>query len=301
MILKKRLSSRAIWTYVRGQVLLVLAWSVAVWLAYEWAGDGVFLLPFTPVGILGSAIAIFVAFRNNSAYARWWEAQSAWTGIVSASRVFGRLIVTFTDSHAHQPAYDAERSAAFKREMIDRQIEWVHALRRQLRGDWYAPDVDRQRVILLQQAMGARIYRAMADGTLGGFDSFQLEGQLAALTTHQGTVEKIKSTPLLRQYDYFTRLFVLFFGGCLPPGLMSLYSTDALIGWRWTVVPVSTLVAGIFIIMERTGNAVEDPFAEKVTDVPTEALCRLIERDLLSLAGESSLPPPLLPEKGYLS
>ena len=40
-------------------------------------------LPFPVVAMLATALAIFLAFRNNSAYDRWWEAREIWGGIVN--------------------------------------------------------------------------------------------------------------------------------------------------------------------------------------------------------------------------
>ena len=93
-----------------------------VWLAYYTTESTAIALIFTPIGILGSALAIFVAFRNNSAYGRWWEARTLWGGIVNSSRVFARLVITFTDSHAHQDNYEESRRTAFKTALIYKQI-----------------------------------------------------------------------------------------------------------------------------------------------------------------------------------
>ncbi len=40
-------------------------------------------IPISIVGILGSALAIFIAFRNNTAYSRWWEARTVWGNIIN--------------------------------------------------------------------------------------------------------------------------------------------------------------------------------------------------------------------------
>jgi len=58
-------------------------------------------------------------------------------------------------------------------------------------------------------------------------------------------------------------------------------------------------VAGVFVIMERTGAANEDPFENKITDVPLTSLCNTIERDLKDMLGEP-IPGKLPVENGYL-
>ena len=42
----------------------------------------------------GVALAIFLGFRNNSAYDRWWEGRKLWGGIVNNSRTLARQITT---------------------------------------------------------------------------------------------------------------------------------------------------------------------------------------------------------------
>ncbi len=314
MIVKRNFHPLKVWSYIKYQMIFIIFWSVAVWLLYYFTQEKALALNFTPIGILGSALAIFVAFRNNSAYSRWWEASTLWNGILSSSRVFARLTITFADSHAHQPAYDKTRSEAFKKSLIYKQIAWVNALRFQLRNQdageelkFFLGGEDHQLVVTkdhkpnaIQLLMGQEIYRAMASGILAGFDSFQMEGQLLALTNYMSSAEKIKYTPLPRQYDFFTRVFVVLFGLLMPFGLLSFFNTPELSPFSWLVVPLSILIAGVFIVMERTGAAIEDPFENKVTDVPLSYLCNTIERNLKELLGETEIPDALKPEKGYL-
>ena len=315
MIIKRNFSPLKVWSYIWQQVAFTGLWSLLVWSVFYFSGFREVALHFTPIGVLGSALAIFVAFSNNSAYGRWWEARLIWGGIVNSSRVLARLVITFTDSHAHQENYRQERGEAFKVSMVYKIMGWVHALRFHLRGEedlW--PEISpffsgeeyaelsrtQNKPNYIQLLMGRQIYRAMADGTLGGFDSFQIEGQLLALANYQGAAERIKNTPLPRQYDYFTRVFVLLFAALLPFGLLSFFTTENLFSLSWLVVPLSVLIAGVFTIMERTGAANEDPFENRITDVPLTALCNTIERDLRELLGEKELPEKMQPVDGYL-
>lgn len=313
MIVKRNFHPLRVWSYIWREVTYALILSVAVYLVFLfWKNGAPLALPFVPVGVLGSALAIFVAFRNQSAYGRWWEARQLWGGIVNSSRVLARLIITFSDSHSHQPNYDAARSEAFKRTMVYRQIAWVHALRLHLRQQesWtelqpFLPEEEFVDILTrqnkpnyLQMLMGKQIYEAMANGTLGGFDSFQMEGQLLALANYQGACERIKNTPLPRQYDFFTRLFVWTFATVLPFGLLSLFVTSPQL--TVLIIPLTVIIAGMFTIMEKTGAANEDPFENRTTDVPLTAICNTIERDLREQLQEQDLPAKLEPVNGYL-
>ncbi len=314
MIVKRNFNPAKVWQYIQRPMWFVIFWSALVWVLHKLIPGINLSLNFTPIGVLGSALAIFIAFRNNSAYGRWWEARQIWGGIVNSSRVLARLVITFTDSHAHQDNYERGRSEDFKREMVLAGVAWVHALRLHLRQqhDWetlkpYLSETDFAQLVstqnkpnYLQLLMGRKIYVAMANGTLGGFDSFQMEGQLLALANYQGAAERIKNTPLPRQYDFFTRVFVLLFATLLPFGLMGFFLNGALAEVSYLMIPLSILLAGVFVIMERTGAANEDPFENQITDVPMTSLCNTIERDLKEMLGGMGLPDQLQAEKGYL-
>lgn len=310
MIIKRNFNPLKIWKYIQVPMWVTIIWSAATWFAYHFFGLDFLAISFIPIGVLGSALAIFVAFRNNSSYGRWWEARQLWGNIQSSSRVLARLIITFTDSHSHQENYVPERSEAFKKDLVYNCIAWVHLLRIKLRGqetekgiNRFLSEADFNEVIqaankptFLQKMMGRKIYKAMANGTLGGFDSFQIEGQLLALSNYQAACERIKETPLPRQYDFFTRFFVYLFSMLLPFGMLSFFRSEL----SWIIIPLSILVSGVFIIMERTGAANEDPFENQVTDIPMTAICNSIERDLREMLGEKDLPKELKPQKGYL-
>jgi putative membrane protein len=311
VILKHNFDPRKVATYVWKDVTLAVGVAVAVYVTVVLLGWNFVALSFAPIGLLGTALSIFLAFRANTSFARWGEAAQAWAAITAASRIFGRLVVTFTDSHRHTPQYKEEVAELFKREVVYRQIAWAHALRLELRdqSDWrdlerFLPEADvaalRQqpnKPLFLMKRQGQRIYDGMAQGILQGFDSFQMEGQLAALSLQQAVCERIKTIPIPRQYDYFTRLFVRIFVVLLPFFLIKTLGSD---GVPWLVIPLTGLIAFLLTAIERTGAVNEEPFENRITDVPLSAACREIERDLRAMLGETELPPKLEPKDGYL-
>ncbi|MCU0421331.1 MAG: hydrogenase [Bacteroidia bacterium] len=310
MIIKRNFNPLKVFSYIYSELICSTLLSLFVFISFQ-QGWNKISLPFSIVAILGSALAIFIAFRNNSAYARWWEARTLWGGIVNSTRVFARLIITFTDSHTHQPNYDKQRSEAFKKQLVYQLIAWVHALRIQLRqqttwdelkaflseDEFNAVQQSNNKPNFLQLLSGKKIYEAMADGTLGGFDSFQMEGQLLALANYQGGCERIKNTPLLRQYDYFTRVFLYTFIILLP---FSLIGDFQKMGIPFLVIPISMIITFVFSILGKVGQVNEDPFENKITDVPLTAICNTIERDLKEMLGESDLPEKSVPKNGFL-
>jgi putative membrane protein len=310
MIVKRNFNPIKVIQYVKTELIFSVAIAVTVFVLHK-QGVTAISFPFSIAAILGSALAIFIAFRNNSSYSRWWEARTLWGGIINSIRVLARLIITFTDSHSHQQNYDKEKSELFKKEMIYKVIAWVHALRLHLRkqDNWQElkPFLSEQEFDELQKSQnkpnfihlisGKKIYEAMANGTLGGFDSFQMEGQLLALANYQGGCERIKNTPLLRQYDFFTRVFLYTFILLLP---FSLIGDFTKMNIDYLMIPVSIVISFVFAIIGKVGEVNEDPFENRITDVPLTAMCNTIERDLREMLGETDLPKKLEPENGFL-
>lgn len=268
-------------------------------------------LPFSIAAILGSALAIFVAFRNNSAYARWWEARTIWGGIINNSRIFARQIIANADHAVAAGKADPELVEAYKRELVYRQIAFAHALRLHLRGQQHSGEyrhlVSAEEFDALQnghnvpnlllQTQGGRIKEGVRTEMLGPFDNISLEPTLSGLNNFQGSCERIKNTPLLRQYDFFTRLFLLAFILLLPFCLIGDFAKMEI----GPLMPfVSVLISFVFATMGKVGEVNEDPFENRITDVPLTAMCNTIERDLKEMLGETGLPPKLLPENGYL-
>ena len=102
-------------------ILWFVFFSTIIWVAYKFFGIDL-KLPVVPVSILGGALAIFLAFRNNSAYDRWWEARKVWGSIVNLSRSFAMETTGILGAESK-----------YSRILVFRHIAWINALRIQLR------------------------------------------------------------------------------------------------------------------------------------------------------------------------
>ena len=114
-----RWQSRNASVYVLGGVVGYLAWEVLE----RQLGVVDVGLPALPLAVVGGALGIFVSFRTNSAYDRWWEARKLWGGIVNQSRNLAAKAV------AYGP--DGSWRASF----VHWTASFCHATRMSLRGD----------------------------------------------------------------------------------------------------------------------------------------------------------------------
>lgn len=310
MITRRIFLPSRVWPYVRHEVLFTLAFaSIMCWLYQTLHVD--VSLPFLPLSILGTALAITMGFRNNAAYARWWEARTHWGTIATVGRQYVRLIITFTESHPRESERERELARTFIQTATMRFIAWMNALRCQLRGEpldmatlGRLSVADRERLThadapatMLLLWSGTEIYTAMNARILQGFDSFQLEGCLAQLQAAQGGCERIKLTPLPRQYAFFTTVFLWVFIVLTPLCLASLWTSTV---HRWLAVPLSVLVTFIFVIVDKTGRVTEDPFEGAPQDVPMTSITRSIEREVLEMVGIAERPTRIDPQDGTL-
>jgi putative membrane protein len=69
---------------------------------------------------------------------------------------------------------------------------------------------------------------------------------------------------------------------------------------EYLMIPVSVVISFVFAIIGKVGEVNEDPFENRITDVPLTAMCNTIERDLRELLGETELPKKIEAEKGFL-
>ena len=310
MIVKKNFDLRIVFWNIRYETGITLLIATTIWLLHKYEALEI-ALPFSVAAILGSALAIFIAFRNQSAYGRWWEARTIWGGIINNSRIFARQIIANTDNAVAIGKATPEIAEAYKKEMVYRQIAFAHALRLHLRrqNSWEELQhlLDKEEFELFKKAQnkpnmllhtqGIRLKEAMRIELLGAFDNISMEPNLAAFNNWQGACERIKITPLPRNYHYFTRLFLYTFIFIIPFCLVGDFTK---MGIDYLVPPVSFLLCFVFSVMNRVGEINEEPFEDHIQDIPMTALCNTIERDLKEQLRETDLPKKLEPVNGYL-
>jgi putative membrane protein len=91
-----------------------------------------FHVPWLPISVVGTAVAFYVGFKNNSAYDRLWEARKIWGAVVNSSRMWGTNVRAYvTNTFRDQNLSEMELKQIQKR-LVYRHIGWLYALRSQL-------------------------------------------------------------------------------------------------------------------------------------------------------------------------
>jgi putative membrane protein len=290
-------------TYVGMPLLVLVLYDLAVVVAYKVLHWNWVALPHIPLALFGSAIGIIVAFRNQSSYARWWEARTLWGTIINNSRSWARQVTTVM-----MPLREAEAGELkeTQRRLVYYQIAYAHTLRQQLRGlePWaeLKPLLSEQEIedlhgernvpLAIQQWMGALLRQCQVRGWVDIAHWRALDANLDDIVDAQGGTERIKSTPMPKQYDYFPQLFVQIYCVMLPLTLV--------MSMGWFTPLGSTLVGFIFLALDKIGRDLEYPFENSIYDVPMTSLTTTIEINLRQLLGETELPKAIVPVNGVL-
>jgi putative membrane protein len=226
-------------------------------------------------------LTIFLAFRTNAAYGRWWEARSLWGQLVNSSRALAVQFLTMLDDETEDP-----RRFPLRNSLVLHQITFAHALRCHLRKQTALPevktllgeDVAKELSVYknvpagLVLRMGSLLRQARSEGMLDSFRWTAIGENLTVLTNIQGACERIKNTPLPRQFDYLPSVLVDAFCWLLPL---------AIVEDLGLMTPIaSVLISFTFIAADLMSREISNPFDNTIHDTPMTALSRTIELNL---------------------
>ncbi len=133
MLTKPRYSIKEMMLWTRRETLFFLSLSLVVVVLYDVLNLTFFKVPWTPLALIGTAVAFIIGFQNNAAYGRIWEARKIWGGIVNSSRSWAMKSRDFiSNRHAINPLTDEELNA-IRKQLVFRHIAWLTALRHAMR------------------------------------------------------------------------------------------------------------------------------------------------------------------------
>jgi len=252
-------------------------------------------IPFTLIGL---PISIFLGFRNNTAYDRFWEARKLWGELLIRSRNLSRQCQSLI-------AYPITAIASngltdIRVRMIYRAIAFSYALKNLLRdlpGEDMPQWLTQEEVTLIQSSknkpdflinrMALDLQQSMNEKRIDPCLAANIDTTLSAITAAAAACERIKNTPIPFSYTLLLHRTAYIYCFLLPFGLV-----DS-IGFMTPFVVA--IVAYTFFGLDALGDEIEEPFGLDANDLPLDAICRAIEIDLLEAIQHAPLPAPMLP------
>lgn len=313
------------WT--RRNIYKLLFISTIPTILYEVVGCKWLAIPWAVVGLLGTATAFTVGFKNTQTYNRAWEARQIWGAILNSSRTWGIMCRDFFDN------------PAITQLLVYRHFAWLTALRYQMRerknwensGKSYNLEYQKlyvipenetkleeelakylsaeeltfilsakNKTVQLMSLQSKTLKQLLDNQEIDTLKFLELERMIRDFYDNQGKSERIKNFPYPRQFSSSNSYFIRLFSLLLPFGMIKEFDklNDSVEGIMkgnmvWLVIPFSMLISWFFTTLDQIGEGTENPFEGSANDIPISQMSRTIERDMREMLGETELPEAL--------
>ena len=264
MLTKERYSIKDMAMWTRKETLFFLAYALFIAFLYEVLGFTFLNIPWTPVALIGTAVAFIIGFQNNAAYGRIWEARKIWGGIVNTSRTWGMKVKDMVSNEYCSSPVSEEEIRNHIKTLNYRHIAWLTALRHAMReprkwevfekhrtnrewaqmvhipekvfpleddlfhylepDEWEYTLSKKNKAAALLYLQSKHIRELKEQGLIWEFAFLELENVLEEFFTLQGKSERIKNFPYPRQYATLSNYFVWIFLLLLPIGLVPAFA-----------------------------------------------------------------------------
>jgi ion channel-forming bestrophin family protein len=318
------------WT--RREAGYIICWALFTTVVLQVSQWNFLTIPAPILTIIGSALAIILAFKNQQCYARFNDALMLSGQLITNSLILANKLTSTVGN------LDAARSDPRLKEIFYRHFAWLTALRFFLRERryWentlesgnvrflaklpapesqsvlkeelknYLSEAELQKFIAHRGDKEALIlhwqYETISDLYNNKIISELILTVLAAalddLARLQGALKRIKNYPYARNFYSIAVILVKMFVAIVPFALFP-YAQDlgkaAGIGhWTaWLNVPFSVIVGWVFVSLEKVGENSSNPFEGGSNDVPISFIARRIEIEMRIMLGEETDLKPI--------
>lgn len=261
MYTKKNYSLRVMLSWTRRYIIIFMLTSLIPVLLYDLLGWNWLHLPWLPIGLVGTALAFIIGFKNNASYGRLWEARKIWGGIVNASRSFTLMVNDFITNEFATEEKTEQEFFTIRKTLIMRHVAWMSSLRHALRAkkpwestvsnrsdqeymskikvreyeytleqelEGYLSEEDQAFVLSMKNKQAGcltlqskQLKELKLHGLIDDFRHMEMQKMLVEFFTLQGKAERIKNFPYPRQFATLNLFFVWIFIALLPFGLMN--------------------------------------------------------------------------------
>lgn len=222
--------------------------------------------------LLGIVLGLFLVFRTNSAYDRWWEGRKLWGSMVNNTRNFAHKLNAFLEEK------DVDNRQWFA-QMIP---NFVVSVKEHLRNGVNSRDLDiidekflsrlegvKHIPNRLSSMMYERVNNLYKDKSISGDHLFLLDKELKEFSEILGACERIKSTPIPYSYTMYIKQFIFIYVITLP---FAFVTTSGYI-----TIPIVMLITFVLLSVELIAEEIEDPFGRDINDLPTDELAEKIK------------------------
>jgi putative membrane protein len=228
--------------------------------------------------LLGIVLGLFLVFRTNSAYDRWWEGRRMWGGLVNSTRTFALKLHAYIEKNN-----EAERvwfammisnfPIALKEHLRQGvQVKSLRHINAELLEEIANAKHKPNRIMSMMHERVNALYRA---GNLTGDHLINLDKELKDFVDIMGACERIKNTPIPYSYTMYIKKFIFIYIITLPFGFVTTFG-------YFTIATV-LLVSFVLLSVELIAEEIEDPFGRDINDLPTDELSDKIYDNIMEI------------------
>jgi len=225
--------------------------------------------------LLGIVLGLFLVFRTNSSYDRWWEGRKLWGSFVNNTRNFAHKLNAFLEKS------DSENRKWFAIMIPNLVFSVKEHLRKGVKlSELEATDDDFFKNLndikhipnRLSSMLYVRVNELYKSKTISGDQLFVLDKELKEFSDILGACERIKNTPIPYSYSMYIKQFIFIYVITLP---MAFVTTSG-----YLTVPIVVLVTFVLLSVELIAEEIEDPFGRDINDLPTDELAEKITENV---------------------
>ncbi|NOT76722.1 MAG: bestrophin [Cyclobacteriaceae bacterium] len=233
--------------------------------------------------LLGIVLGLFLVFRTNSAYDRWWEGRRHWGSMVNNTRNLAQKMNAFLplDDMENRKFFSA-MIINFARSVKDHLRMGVNVAELEPVGDNFLDNF--KNVKHVPNRVSSMMYQRMNElyqkKAISGDQLFLVDKELKEFSDILGACERIKNTPIPYSYSMYIKKFIFIYIITLPFGFVT--TTE------YITIPIVVLISFVIFSVELIAEEIEDPFGKDVNDLPTDELTSKIRDNVKEIL----LPQP---------
>ena len=272
------------------QIIVIFLMSCLITVGHEERPGMILAVSGVPFAVLGTALSVFLSFRNNACYQRWWEARLVWGQLVIAARTFSRQTLLLEAIHGNE-------GRQMRRSLMTLAIAMPQALVQHLRPSGDESKVDRllspdvqalyhassNRPEMLMRLLSADLARMRASDKITDIQYQMLDASVTQMAIVPAVCERTRNTPLPFAYTLLVHRTAYLFCFLMP------FSSVDVLGWGTPFA--AAVVAYAFFGLDALGDELENPFSTAANALPIAALADAIEHNMREAMGETDLPP----------
>jgi ion channel-forming bestrophin family protein len=227
--------------------------------------------------ILGFTLSLFLVFRTNTAYDRWWEGRRLWGDLTNAIKnicihLHSSLPIENEKRRAYYGALMHLFSISLKQHLQDKRLHTNHFEIFEENN----PIFEDKTAILSSNHQPQSIVKLLllalkADVRHGLFSIHDLElyrMEINKFMDVTGGCERIKNTPIPFTYSVFIKKFIFIYVMLFP----IVYSTQLF----FIIIPVTMFILYVLASIELIAEEIENPFNGDESDLPLDAIVKNI-------------------------